>query len=79
MGGRVRGGHLDGEGCLNLVLRRRGFDARESTSLTWSTGFGRFRYFDKVPRADVIDIAVNRNVLCDERMFANTPNVLNDA
>jgi len=47
--------------------------------LTWSTGFSRFFYFDKIARMNVIDIAVNRNMLCDQRMLANTTHVMNDA
>ena len=47
--------------------------------LTWSPGFGCFRYFDELAGVDVIDVTVNGNILCDEGMLTNTAYVLNDA
>ena len=46
-------------------------------SLTCSAGFGCFGYFNEVPGVDVVDVAVNRNMLCDERMLTDAAYVLN--
>jgi hypothetical protein len=48
-------------------------------SLTCSASFGCFGYFNEVPGVDVVDVAVNRNMLCDERMLTDAAYVLNHA
>jgi hypothetical protein len=48
-------------------------------SLMRSAGFGCFHYFDKISGVDVVDVTVNRNVLCNEGMFTDTADVLNYA
>jgi hypothetical protein len=48
--------------CVTLAQRR---DRNDSVGLTWSAGLSRFHYFDKFARMNVIDVAVNRNVLYD--------------
>ena len=50
-----------------------------TVGLTWSTGFSRFLYFDETAGVNVIDVAVNRNMLYDQRMLANTTHVMKDA
>ena len=47
--------------------------------LTCSPRLGCFRYLDEVAGVDIIDVTVNRNVLCDEWMLTDTPHVLDDA
>jgi hypothetical protein len=51
----------------------------DSFGLTWSTSFGRFLYFNKTAGMNVIDVAVNRNMLYHQRMLANTTHVMKDA
>ena len=38
-----------------------------------------FLYFDEIAGMDVVDVAVNRDVLRDEGMFTDAAHVLNDA
>ena len=45
----------------------------------WPASFSCFGYFNEVTGVDVIDVAVNRNMLSDERMFADTAYILNHA
>jgi hypothetical protein len=33
--------------------------------------FGSFGYFDETAGVDVVDVTVNRNMLCDERMLTD--------
>ena len=47
--------------------------------LTWSASFGRLGDFNEATGEDVIDVAVNWNVLGDERMFADSAHVINHA
>jgi hypothetical protein len=42
------------------------------------TGLGGFYHFDKVAGIDVIDVAINRNIPRNERMFANAAHIIND-
>ena len=44
--------------------------------LAWSASFCCLGYFNKVTGADVIDVAVNRNMISDERMFTDTAYIL---
>ena len=48
-------------------------------SLAWSASFSCFGYFNEVTGVDVIDVAVNRNMLSDERMLTDTAYVLSYA
>ena len=52
-------------------------DAR--VSLAWSASFSCFGYFNEVTGVDIIDVAVNRNMLSDERMLTDTAYVLSYA
>jgi hypothetical protein len=47
--------------------------------LTWSPSLGGLGNFNETTGVDVIDVAVNWNVLGDERMFADSSHVINDA
>jgi hypothetical protein len=51
----------------------------DSFGLTWSTRFSRFLYFNKTAGMNVIDVAVNGNMLYHQRMLANTTHVMKDA
>jgi len=44
-----------------------------------SPRFSCFGYFNEVPGVDVVDVAVNRNMFCDERMLTDTADVLSHA
>ena len=47
--------------------------------LTCSPSFSCFGYFNEISGVDVIDVAVNRNMLSDEGMFTDTAYVLSHA
>jgi hypothetical protein len=49
-----------------------------TVDLTWPTGLSRLLYFDETAGMNVIDVAVDRNMLYHQRMLANTAHVMND-
>ena len=57
---------------LRVVLER-------SRRSAWSASFDCLRDFIELTGVDVVDVAVNRNVLGDQRMLSDPPYVLNNA
>jgi hypothetical protein len=56
-----------------------GVVARHLRSLTRAASFGCIGYFNEATRVNVVDVAIDRNMPCDERMFTDAAHVLNYA